>query len=82
MQKCISVCMNLFMILPTILSAMILLDLFMIFSNSIAYPLIFVAIIFQFGWNINKSYEQLQDRLFKNLFGMSVMDAQGFKWDL
>lgn len=70
---------NLFMIMPTILLYMVLMDIAFMFLNLIMYPMMFIIMLFPFRKRVYVFYEEFWDVMFKKLFGMSIMDARGFK---
>ena len=70
---------NSFLILPTMLVLMIIADIMLISVSVVVYPTLLTISCTSFGQNLFDAYEEFQDKVFERLFGMSYMEAKGFK---
>ena len=71
-----------FMIMPTMLILLILLDIFLMVLSTVMLILIFPFIWIPWldcGRKVFKFYEKSENAIFKFLFGMSAMDVKGFR---
>lgn len=68
-----------FLIAPTFLIIMILLDIVYMILNVFAYAFLFLFILTPCRKRLHTVYEDFWDNLLKKTFGMSFMDLRGFK---
>lgn len=69
----------LFLILPTVLLALIIFDLIFMIINFIVYASMFVLLMTPMRRRFHEWHEDLLNKMYKGLVGMTAMDVQGFK---
>ena len=76
---CYNYVLSLFLILPTVLGVLILLDFVFMFINFFVYLLMFFILLTPCRQEFHDWYENIFNKLYECLVGMSAMDVQGFK---
>lgn len=68
-----------FTILPTMLFLLFIIDLFFMGISAVVYPFLTIIIFTPIGRHAFDKYDEFMNKLFQQIFGMSVMDIKGFR---
>ena len=67
------------LLLPTMLVYMVTLDIFVMLTNLVIYPILFLFMLTPWRRKVYEMNEKIQNKVFSFLIGMTSMDVDGFK---